>query len=117
MEKRTKAQLAFDRAKHGWAFCSHEMLLGRLPNLRELAKELDPKDPRHDVLRQIENSVGRRLSDCQLQKLIDDLLKPFEEISTPVTGADYVDFMRRLSSEAQRRANAADRAACGETVR
>ena len=59
---RTKEQLDFDRAAHGWAFCSAAMLSARLPSLRELAAKLTPDDGRHDLLLHIEGAA-RRISE------------------------------------------------------
>ena len=55
--KRTQAQLDFDYAKHGWAFCNEAMLRGKLPRLRELAAQLEPNDERHQLLETIEGAA------------------------------------------------------------
>lgn len=53
MDKRTKAQLDFDMAKHGWAFCNKAMLEGKIDALEELAKALQADDKRHGELERI----------------------------------------------------------------
>jgi hypothetical protein len=52
-DKRTKAQLDFDYAKHGWAFCSKAMLAGKIDRLALLAELLQPDDKRHQELERI----------------------------------------------------------------
>ncbi len=52
-DKRTQAQLEFDMAKHGWAFCNRAMLEGKVVRLEELAKRLKTNDKRHAVLEAI----------------------------------------------------------------
>jgi hypothetical protein len=49
--------LDFDLAKHGWAFCHSEMLRGKVSRLEELAKRLEPSDPRHDLLASIKEKL------------------------------------------------------------
>lgn len=50
MKKRTQAQLDFDLAKHGWAFCNAEMLRGRISRCELIAARLAPDDPRHQEI-------------------------------------------------------------------
>jgi hypothetical protein len=57
VKKRTQEQVEFDAAAHGWVFCSDAMLRKRLPQLRELAAKLAPKDPRRGVLEAIEGAA------------------------------------------------------------
>jgi hypothetical protein len=59
MRKRTEAQLAFDGAKHGWAFCDARMLIGRLETLRALARNLDADDERYEEMRSIERAAEK----------------------------------------------------------
>lgn len=51
--KRTEAQLDFDFAKDGWAFCNKDMLDGKISMLQELAKALEPTDVRHQDLQNL----------------------------------------------------------------
>jgi hypothetical protein len=56
-DKRTQAQLDFDYAKHGWAFCNKPMLLGKIERLEEIAKTLSIDDKRHMTLKTIKATV------------------------------------------------------------
>jgi|HubBroStandDraft_6_1064221.scaffolds.fasta_scaffold641981_2 hypothetical protein len=51
--KRTQAQVEFDLAKHGWAFCNADALRRKILRLEELAKQLQPDDARHAMLAHI----------------------------------------------------------------
>ena len=51
--KRTPAQLEFDAAKHGWAFCDPPQLTAYLERLEPIAARLEPDDERHATLAQI----------------------------------------------------------------
>lgn len=53
MRKRTEAQLDFDYAAHGWAFCNADMLAGKIERLEMLASKLAPTDERHQRLANI----------------------------------------------------------------
>jgi hypothetical protein len=57
MDKRSKAQLAFDYAKHGWAFCNADMLEGKIIRCEDIAMELDADDKRHDTLKQMQQAL------------------------------------------------------------
>ena len=56
-DKRTKAQLDFDLAKHGWAFSNPTMLRPTLERLRKLAQSLAPDDKRHEIVNMVEKVV------------------------------------------------------------
>lgn len=61
-DKRTQAQLDFDRAKHGWAFCSADMLRGgMLERLEQLATQLTQYDNRHEELAVIREKANGKL--------------------------------------------------------
>jgi hypothetical protein len=57
MARRTQAQLDFDMAKHGWAFCNKAMLKAKMLQLNEIAKRLSPKDERHETLAKIVSTL------------------------------------------------------------
>jgi hypothetical protein len=59
MDRRSQAQLDFDYAKHGWAFCNASMLTGKIERLTELAKALPPNDKRHTELEHIKSKQSR----------------------------------------------------------
>ena len=50
-DRRSVAQQQFDLAKHGWVFCNAKMLAGKLEALHEIALNLIPEDPRHNLLK------------------------------------------------------------------
>jgi hypothetical protein len=65
MKKRTQSQLDFDYAKHGWAFCNREMLIGKVERLRELVKALNLNDERHEQLATIETYLAQRTNESK----------------------------------------------------
>jgi hypothetical protein len=58
-DKRTRAQLDFDLAKHGWAFCNKPMLLGKIERLEEIARTLSLDDKRHMTLKTIKATAEK----------------------------------------------------------
>lgn len=56
-DKRTKDQLAFDMAKHGWAFCNTAMLEGKIKQCEMIAQRLAADDPRHKTLAAMKESL------------------------------------------------------------
>lgn len=58
-DKRTKMQLDFDMAAHGWSFCNLPMLRGKVEQLRQIANELPVSDRRHARLAVIETALLR----------------------------------------------------------
>ena len=64
MVKRTPAQYSFDLAKHGWAFCTPEMLASRFDECAGIAKQLAADDPRQSEL----ESMRRVLATSQIKE-------------------------------------------------
>lgn len=57
-DKRTKEQLEFDYAKHGWAFCNKQMLEEKLIRLSTLADRLSNSDKRKAELAHIRSKYN-----------------------------------------------------------
>lgn len=48
---KTKDQVAFDAAKHGWSFANADGLAWRIQQCETIARRLRLKDPRHATLK------------------------------------------------------------------